>query len=121
MSEHTAEKDAASRTTIVPTDQDYADAVEEIASLIREKVAKGLRAPSNDAIKQAYGLVIEALYVDWAEREVLRDWAFGQLDRIINAVRGKPEPLSQHSLHDVAERVEQAMATRVTPPEVGQP
>jgi len=118
MSEHNAESGAPSRTTIVPTDQDYADAVEGIASLIREKVAKGLRAPNNDSIKQAYSLVIEALYADWAEREVLRDWAFGQLNRIINAVRGEPDPLSQHSLHDVAERVEQAMATRVTPPEV---
>lgn len=112
MPDHTAEQEQVGRTTIVPTDQDYDDAKEVIASLIREKVAAGLRAPTNQSIHQAYGLVIEALYVEWAESEVLRDWAFAQLNRIINAVRGEPEPLHQHSLHDVAERVEQAMADR---------
>lgn len=97
---------------IAPTDQDYEDAKEVIASLIREKVAPGSRAPTNKAIHQAYGLVIEALHAEWAEREALRDWAFGQLDRIIIAVRGEPGPLEMHSLHDVAERVERALEDR---------
>lgn len=91
------------RTNLVPIGMDYEDAKDEIAQLIRDKVAPGLRAPDNDAIKQAYVLVIDALYVEWAGRTVLRERMASILHDTANALKGPPEPLTDHSWHDLPE------------------
>lgn len=89
------------RESLALSGQDYEDAREEIASLIREKAAPGLRVPANDSIRQAYALVIDALYVEWAEGEVLRERLASLLHDTANALKGEPKPLTDHSWADL--------------------
>ena len=115
------------RNSIVPTDAEYAESRTRLLNIFAEQYVVGGQAPRRAmatvvrATDGLHGKLIDAIIESgWesAEHAALREWAFAQLDRIINAVRGEPAPLSQHSLHDVAEQVERAMQTRPTPPEV---
>jgi hypothetical protein len=122
VSEQSVEKDAG-RASIVPTEQEYADSRAELLRIFAEQYVTDGRAPTATVLRATEGLhgrLVDAIIESgWenAEHTALREWAFGQLDRIINAVRGKPKPLHQHSLHDVAKRVEKALRTRPLPPE----